>query len=98
MRRPCIIFKKQRDAKSNHRLTAAFHLKDTVDEKRIVSLRWFVCGSNEGMSMLIRDCALTDRKKTLILECGYLRRVDPGQSMHLPLLKNPANGPQRKRT
>lgn len=63
MRRPCIIFKRQRDAKSNHRLTAAFHLKDTVDEKRIVSLRWFVCGSNEGRIVLIKDCAPTNKEE-----------------------------------
>lgn len=48
MRRPKVIFEDNVDIKSQKRISVALHLHNGEDEKRIVSMKWAVCGFDEG--------------------------------------------------
>ncbi|KAI5118052.1 hypothetical protein M0805_005899 [Coniferiporia weirii] len=54
MRHPKIIFRDLADAKAQKRISVALHLSSAEDEKRVVSLRWFVCGFDEDATPRVR--------------------------------------------
>ncbi|THH11619.1 hypothetical protein EW145_g567 [Phellinidium pouzarii] len=53
MRHPKIILRDQGDVKVQKRISVALHLHNSEDARRIVSLKWFVCGFDEGMRFQI---------------------------------------------
>ena len=48
MRQANVIFRDDVDQKAQKRIPVSIHLHNSEDEKRIVSLKWFVCGFGDG--------------------------------------------------